>query len=49
MPDVGMLLWRSPDGTIGLCIITNLKAMSYSEESTVTSHIVAILDCQMTQ
>lgn len=44
MPDVGMLLWRSPDGTIGLCIVTNLQAMRYTEESIVTSHMVVILN-----
>ena len=25
MPELGMLLWRSPLGTIGLCIRTNLR------------------------
>ena len=25
MPELGMLLWRSPLGTMGLCIMTNLR------------------------
>jgi hypothetical protein len=38
MPEEGMLLWRSPDGAIGLCILTNLRdqdcivKLSYQEK-----------------
>ena len=31
MPELGMLLWRSPLGTMGLCIKINLHAQQDNE------------------
>ena len=38
MPDEGVLLWRSPDGAMGLCILTNLhgKHMASHEYRCIT-------------